>query len=117
MGDVLDLLHGDGHIVENRQVVEQVELLKDHADLLSVPVHVESLRRDVRSLEQDGPGRGLLQQVQASDEGGLAGAGGADDGGHVSLVKRFVQVLEHLQLAEALAEVLHLKHHITVHCA
>ena len=41
---------------------------------------------DVHAVKDNGTAGGLLQQVQTAQEGGLAGAGGADDHHHVAPV-------------------------------
>ena len=67
------------NVFKHRQVVEEIELLEHHADLLSVLVHIKALGRDVLALEVNFAGGGLLQEVQASDKGGLTAARGTDD--------------------------------------
>ena len=42
---------------------------------------------------------GGLQKVQAAQQGGLAGAGGAEDGHHIALFHGQVHAAQHLQLA------------------
>ena len=42
---------------------------------------------------------GSLQKVQAAQQGGLAGAGGAKDGHHIALFHGQVHAAQHLQLA------------------
>ena len=71
-------------------------MLEHHAHLLAVLVDVHFhhfalgvlhlLFGDVHPVEENGAAGGLLQQVQAAEERGLAGAGGADDHHHVSPV-------------------------------
>ena len=65
---------------------KQVEVLEHHAHLLTVEIDVHRLIRQVYTVEEDGAGGGLLQQVQAAEQRGLAGTGGADDGHHLALV-------------------------------
>ena len=45
------------------------------------------------------PEVGVLQQVQAPQQGGLAGAGGADDGHHLALVDVQIAVIQGLDRA------------------
>ena len=71
-------------------------MLEHHAHLLAVLVDVHLYRFalrifyllfcDIHPIEDDGAAGGLLQQVQAAEERGLAGTGGADDHHHVALV-------------------------------
>ena len=50
---------------------------------------------------------GNLQQVDAAEQRALAGAAGAQDGDHIVLVGGQRDALQHLQVAEALVEVVH----------
>ena len=92
LGQALHLHGGQGHILEDGLVGEQVEVLEHHAHLLPVEVDVQLLPvraflfGDVHALEDDGAGGGDFQQVQGAQERGFAGAGGADDHHHVTLV-------------------------------
>ena len=71
-------------------------MLEHHAHLLTVVVDVQLhhlpvgvahlLFGDVHAVKDNGTAGGLLQQVQTAQEGGLAGAGGADDHHHVAPV-------------------------------
>ena len=90
-------LHGSqGHVFNDGLVGKEVEVLEDHAHLLAVEVDIhlfglaflvdELLLGDVDAVEDDLAPGGDLQQVQAAKQGGLAGAGGADDHHHVALV-------------------------------
>ena len=65
---------------------KQVEVLEHHAHLLTVEIDVHRLIRQVYAVEEDGTGGGLLQHIQAAEQRGLAGTGGADDGHHLALV-------------------------------
>jgi hypothetical protein len=51
--------------------------------------------RTVDAIDMDGPAARLLEQVQAAQEGALAGARRADDGNHLALVDLGGDVLEH----------------------
>ena len=115
LGQSLDLDLGNGDVLQHRQVVEQVELLEYHPHLLSVPVHIKALGRDVLSFKENGARCGLLQQIQASDKCGFAAAGGADDDHHIPLGNGFVQPVEHCQLAELFLKALDFKQNIIVH--
>ena len=61
----------------------------------------------VLAVEKDLAAGGRLQQVDAPQQGGLAGPGGADDAGHVPGPDGEVNVLQDLVAAEGLAEVPH----------
>ena len=76
---------GHGDILQHRLVGEQVEVLEYHAHLLAVQVDIHRLGGQIGAVEEDGAGGGLLQQVQAAQQRGFAGAGGPDDGHHLAL--------------------------------
>ena len=67
-------------VLDGGEAVDQVVVLEDHRDLA---VHRAKLPtrevRDVLPAEGDGAVGGLDEAVDAAQEGGLAGAGGADD--------------------------------------
>ena len=58
----------EGAVVQHVHVVEQVEALEDHADLLAQAVHVNVLGREVRAVEPDVTGVGRLEQVDAAQK-------------------------------------------------
>jgi hypothetical protein len=60
---------------------------------------------DVDALDQDLPGGGLLEPVDAAQQGRLARAGGTDHADHLAVVDVEVDALEHLVVAEALVQV------------
>ena len=53
-----------------------------------------------------------LQQVYAPQQRTLAGAGGSDDAGHISLGHRKIDVPQHLMRAEGFGQVPNLQNHI-----
>ena len=57
--------------------------------------------------DDDAAGVGGLQEVQAAQEGGLAAAGGADDGQDLALVQREVDVFQDLGGPEVFFNVLY----------
>jgi hypothetical protein len=63
---------------------EKVEGLEHHAHLGAVGGFVYAAGGDVLAVEKYLAGGGRLQEVYAPQQGGLAGAGGADDAGHVA---------------------------------
>ena len=63
-------------------------------------VHIKALGRDVLALEVNFAGGGLLQEVQASDKGGLTAARGTDDDDHVALADGLAQPVEDGQAGE-----------------
>ena len=59
---------------------------------------------------EDRAAGGLLQQVEATQEGGLAAPGGAHDGHHLAGLDLDVDALEDLMLAEIFSESLDADH-------
>ena len=66
-------------VVQHGLVVEKVEALKHHANLLPQGVEVDLEVHEILPVEPNVTGVGLLQQIDAAQERGLAGAGRADD--------------------------------------
>ena len=63
-----------GDVFLHRHMREEIEVLEDHAHLPPVQVKVHFFGSNVHPVENDLARSGLLQQVQAAEEGGLAGA-------------------------------------------
>ena len=94
---ILQLQQGGGQlqIFLHSQVREQVEVLEHHAHLLAHSVDVGFVH--LSALELHGAAGGDLQPVQATQEGGLAAAGGADQADHVAAVDVDINTLQHVQ--------------------
>ena len=70
--------HGREHyVLYDGLVVEKIEMLEHHSHLLPREVDVHALVGEAGALKINTAGGGRFQQVQAPQEGGLAGAGGA----------------------------------------
>ena len=65
-------------IFQDVHIAEKVEGLKNHSHLGAIVVHVHSSLEDVLAVNQDLPGVGGLQQIDAPQKGGFAGARGTD---------------------------------------
>ena len=61
-------------------------MLEDHAGVLTNVLNTHLLVDNILSLEDDGAPSGLLQKVDAAQQGGFATAGGADDGHDLALM-------------------------------
>ncbi|MNH33602.1 hypothetical protein D3C79_941320 [compost metagenome] len=94
----------------------QVEVLKDHAQpcaqalqLARVggaqPATRAAAQFQLFAVDQDLPGVGLLEQVDAAQEGTLARAAGADDADHIAGFGVQRDTLEHLVGAVAFVQV------------
>src|SRR5215217_4202814 len=99
---------GDGEVLQRREMREQVERLEDHADLAAYRVDVDIRVGHLHPTDEDLPRGGLLQAVDAAQQGRLAGPGGADDTDDLAEVQAQVDASEDLQAAEVLVEVMHL---------
>ena len=77
-------------------------MLEDHPHLLAHLVDVALLVGDVDPLEGNFPRGGLLKQVEATKEGGLARAGGTDHHNLFPLCDLLVDPPEDLVVAEGL---------------
>ncbi len=93
-GALEDLLLGNHHVLLHAEVREEVELLKHHAQVRAHGVDVHALGRDLGAINRDGAARGGLQQVDAAQHGGLAGAGGPQHHDHLAAVDVEVDALE-----------------------
>src|SRR6185503_13839286 len=98
----------DRQVLERRQVREEIERLEHHvhlpADFRDIRIPVE----DIDAVDLDGPAARLLEQVEAAQEGALAGARRADDGNHLAPANLGADVPEHAQLAVTLRQMLDL---------
>jgi hypothetical protein len=73
---------------------------------LAVKKHTLSLI----GIDDDLTGCGSFQKVQTAQQGGLAAAGGADDGQSLAPFKGKADVLEHLKLIKAFAQIFNFKY-------
>lgn len=95
---------------------EQVEVLEHEADVLAqlADQPLLCLERpvcvDVDLTHADLPAAGLLQQVEAAQQGGLARTAGADDRQHLAGGDVQVDALEHLLAIEGFSQVAHGDH-------
>ena len=113
LGDLLFQHRSQGHVFQHRQVGEHVEMLEHHADALAVLGDVQLFVGDVLALEKDLAAVRRFQQVQTPEKGGLAAAGGADDGHHLATADLGGDALQHLQLAETLFQVPGFQNHVS----
>ena len=105
---------GKRYVIQNRQMGKYVEVLEHHTDSPAVGGHIGLGPGHLLSLKANGAAVRLLQQIQAPKEGGLAAAGGADDGNDLALVNVQIKALEHLQLAKVFLQAPYLKNYIFI---
>ena len=90
-------------VVQDRQARKDAEVLKGPGD--SQAGHpVGRLPGNIGALEADGPGVGPDDPGETVDEGGLAGAVGADEGSDLAPAGDEADVVQGRQTAEMLAE-------------
>ena len=75
----------EGDVLLDRHMREEVEVLEHHAHLAAVEVQVDLLAVEGDTLEVNGAGGRLLEEVQAAQQRRFAAAGGADDGHDLAL--------------------------------
>ncbi len=100
--------HSDGRqsdVVQDRQMGEEVELLKDHADLTADGSDVADIMGEFNAIHDDLTALVLLQPINGADEGGLAGAGRAENDDDLPLLHGHVDALQRVKVAEPLMHV------------
>ena len=100
----LGLDRGQGDVLADGHVGEEVEVLEDHAHLAADGVDIHLGVGDDGAVKGDGALGGLLQQVEAAQEGGLSGAGGSDDDHLLPLADGLGDVIQHQIPPEALGQ-------------
>ena len=72
------------YVLENRESIHQIEFLEDHAHPLAHAAQLAPRQaRDLDIVQDDLPGRGLHQSVDAPQQGGLARAAEAEQCDHL----------------------------------
>ena len=106
----LSLHRGQGDVFADSHIGKEVEVLEHHAHLLADLVNLHLGVGDDRVFKGDSACSGGFQQVEAAQEGGLAGTGGADD--HHLLPRGDVlgDVVQHQVVAEGFAQILNVDH-------
>ena len=105
-----------GHVLQGRILGEEVERLKYQAKVqppladlrLGGAAGILGVKERLAPDGDDALVRGL-QEVQAAEQGGLAAAGGADDGEGLALLQGKADVPQHLGAAEVLLNVLYVQ--------
>ena len=124
-GSLLQLLHrclfqqlgGQHHVFQHGILGEQVEGLEHQAKMEPVlpdlavaePLVVLPVEKGL-AVHPDGAALGGFQEIQAAQQGGLAAAGGADDGKHLALFHGKGDVLQDGGAAEAFLNVVNFQY-------
>src|SRR3569832_2637196 len=69
----------EGAILKHRQMREQVETLKHHADLATDLVHAAELGTKLNAVDNNAPFLNFLERIDAADKGRFSGPGRAAD--------------------------------------
>ncbi len=94
VGHFLDLCQPQFDVAEGGEVVEEQEVLEDHADVLANLVLIGAFGGDLEVIQPDLPLIGAGEQVDAAQQRALAGAARTDDHDRVAFVDRQVKMLE-----------------------
>ncbi len=98
-------LERKGDIAKDRALLEQAEILENHANAAAKLKQLLSLeRRDVLSVDHDTAARGPFEQVDAAYQRGLSGTGLADDAEDVPIFDGKVDIAKGGMGALAFAE-------------
>ena len=80
-------LHRCQHqIMQDIHIIEEIEMLEHHADVLADLIHIHLFIGDVDPIHLDLSGRHILELVQAAKKGRLTGAGRAEDDDDLALM-------------------------------
>ena len=95
----------EGDVAQDRALLEQAEILENHANAAAKLKQLLSLeRRDVLSVDHDTAARGPFEQVDAAYQRGLSGTGLADDAEDVPIFDGKVDIAKGGMGALAFAE-------------
>ena len=98
------VVQADHDVLQHRLVVEQADVLEGAGD--AGPVDLGGGHAvDVLAVQQDGAVGGLVDLGQQVEDGGLAGAVGADEAGDLRAAQGNVEVVHGLEAAEGDAQV------------
>jgi hypothetical protein len=100
----LHLAQRQRHIPQRGHVRVEVEGLEDHPDPLPRLVDVRGAVEHVDAIHGDGPAGGVLQPVQAAQQGGLARPARPDDEDQLARPHLQVDALQDMQGAEMLVD-------------
>ena len=100
---------GKHNVFQHGLIVEQIELLKNHAHVLPVDIDIDPDIGDIDPVKIDGTGRGILETVQASKKRRFPRPGWSDDDDFFRFVNVGGNILEYRQIPEFLRQVAHLQ--------
>ena len=101
-GEALHFRESDHHVLEGREMGEQVERLEDHPDLLAYPLRADLRGVHLHAIDDDVPLVRLNEEVDAPEERALPGAARPDDHEGLPLPHLEAHALQHMELPEPL---------------
>lgn len=87
---------------------ENVKMLEDHAQMLTILVYVDRTIRDIGVSEQDGAGVRGFQQIQAAEKGAFSAAAGTNDRDYFAFVNSFRNPFQDFQLSKGFCQIVYL---------
>ena len=88
------LLLPDDAVIQDGEVIEQVEALEDHSHFCPVIRQIEPAGLDILPVEVNGTGGRFFKQVDAAEQCGFSGTGGADDADDIPFVRKKIDILQ-----------------------
>ena len=102
LGSLFQFGRGKHHVAHNVQIVEQVEQLEHHTNVLAHLVDIGMLVGDIVTVDNDCAAGDLLEAVEAAQESRLTRTGRPEDNDDLALMDVDRNVLEDFQIAEIL---------------
>ena len=103
---LFQLHRGQRHVAHDVEVIEQVEVLEHHADILAHFVQIGFLVGQVVAIHNDCAAGDFFQAVQAAQKSRLAAAGGAEDDNDLALIDIRRHIAQDLEVAEVFFQML-----------
>ena len=102
------------HVLQRRQVREQVELLEHHARFLTNQTVIHFRVIHLQTVDNQVAAGDLFQLVDAAQQGRLTGAGWPDNHHHFTLFDVQIDIVQHLGWAKVLGNVFKFNHRIFI---
>ena len=101
-------------VVNHAHVVEQVEMLEHHANLLSNLVDVHMRITQIMTVDHDLAAGCLFKSVQATQHGGFAGTRRSDDTDHLALAYRKIDAFDDFHMTIVFMQILDVDDHFAI---
>ena len=100
-----NLDRGQHAVLQYAQMREQVEVLENHSDLATKRDEGCAILGERSAVDHDDAALQTLEAVDASDQGGLSGAGGPAHDDALAAIHRQADIIQSLEAAEELGSV------------